>query len=59
MHYRILVCTTDYQFVLQSTSVYYRLPVCITDYQFVQIPAGKTEKGNQLRKRSKKKEKAE
>jgi len=35
LYYRVPVCTTEYQFVLQSTSLYYRVPFCTTEHQFV------------------------
>ena len=35
MYYRVPVCTTECQFVPQSTSLYYTAPVCTTEHQCV------------------------
>ena len=32
LYYRVLLCTTEYYFVLQSNSLYYRALVCIREY---------------------------
>ena len=35
MYYSVLLCTTEYKFVLQSTTKYYKVLLCTTEYKFV------------------------